>query len=994
MNLLRYAFSVAALTFLVACGGGGGNPGTSSGAPLPVVVAPEATLVLQVFNSSDVAVSNVTASGGNYVKATFKDGAGAPIAGRLVSFSVSSAIATLASTTALTNAVGEAQVGILGAMVGAATLKAQVINGTATLTASFDFAVGTTGVPVGTSIAVQLFNAANAAVSNVTYGGGNYVKATFKDAAGAPIVNRKVTFSVTSTIVTLAATTALTNTAGEAQVGVYPSVGATAGAATLQAQSVDGTTTYTGTLDFAVATNGLPISPYMVVQIFNSANVAVSNVTFGGGNYIKATFRDASNVPIVGRMVGFSLNGAGIALMSPTTALTNSLGEAQVSIAPASISTVGAATLTAQALEASSTYSASIDFAVAAANVTLGPLTLGSSSLSAGGNTSVTITAQSNSIPVAGVNVALTADCGTIANVVTTDGSGSASATYSAVKAGGSSCGGTVTLSASAVGSAAQKATLLIAAPIANAINFVSATPSQIFVKSSGAAEQSVAQFKVLDSTGVAMPNIPVIFSLTVNPGGVGLGASGATGNVTANSDALGIASVSVFSGTIPGPVEVKAALVSAPTVFTTSKNLTVASGPPSQNHFSLSVETFNIEGWNMDGSGTKLTVRVADRQGNPVPDGTVINFTAEGGQVAPSCATVRDASGHAVCSVAFISQNPRPYDGRVSVLAYAEGLKEYIDVNGNNAYDAGIDTLVDIGDAYRDDNENGQYDVGEFVIPKSGAVACAGAGGASPARANTCTGATTQATTVRQQAVLLFASSSASLTLTTAATPVSPTFVTVRVNSADHLLLPMPAGTTISATGSAPCAIGTISPSIVPNISGATGVQLGSSHSIALTECGGTTIFIKATSPSGLVTSFPYSVPTVPKVCTPPQILQGGVCVSPPAPDTTAPTFISDPSVDLITQTGFRLTAMLNEAGTGYYLLQDRTAFPTVTCPSVAALQLSGSAIDMPASSPVSVLFTGKTANNKYAICFVAKDAANNPQATVKTVPPFDTLP
>lgn len=988
MNLLRYVFSVIVLTALVACGGGGGNPGTSSGAPLPSVVAPASTFALQIFNSSNVAVANITASGGNYAKATFKDGTGAPIAGRLVSFSVNSDIATLVSATALTNSVGEAQIGILSAKVGAATLQAQVINGTGTLTASFDFAVVSTGGPVGTSIAVQLFNAANAAVSNVTYGGGNYVKATFKDAAGVPIANRKVTFSVTSNIATLAATTALTNAAGEAQVGLYPSVGAMAGAATLQAQAVDGTTTFTGTLDFAVAATGLPISPYMAVQIFNSANAAVSNVTFGGGNYVKATFKDASNVPIAGRTVSFTLNGAGIALVSPTTALTNSLGEAQVSIAPASISTVGAATLTAQALDAGSTYSVSMDFAVAAANVTLGQLTLGSSSLSAGGNTSVTITAQSNSIPVAGVNVSLTADCGTIANVVTTDGSGSASATYSAVKAGGSSCSGAVTLSASAAGSASQKATLIIAAPVANAINFVSATPSQIFVKSSGAAEQSVAQFKVLDSTGAAMPNIPVVFSLTVNPGGVGLGASGTPGNVTANSDALGIASVSVFSGTIPGPVEVKAALVSAPTVFTTSKNLTVASGPPSQNHLSLSVETFNIEGWNLDGSGTKLTVRVADRQGNPVPDGTVINFTAEGGQVAPSCATARDASGHAVCSVAFISQNPRPADGRVSVLAYAEGLKEYIDVNGNNAYDPGIDTLVDLGDAYRDDNESGQYDVGEFVIPKGGTVACAGAGGASPARANTCTGGATQATTVRQQAVILFASSSASLTLTTAATPVSPTFITVRVNSADHSLLPMPAGTTISVTGSgATCVIGTITPSIVPNISGAAGLQLGSSHSIPLTGCGGTTIFIKAASPSGLVTSFSYDVPAVP-TCTAPQTMQNGVCVSPP--DTTPPIFTSTPAIDQVVSTlptSARLTAMLNEAGTGYYKVVAGNPPPAGSVPSAAALLLTGSQIAMPANTPVSATLTGLTAGTAYTVYFVARDSAGNTQATVSTV-------
>lgn len=631
--------------------------------------------------------------------------------------------------------------------------------------------------------------------------------------------------------------------------------------------SVSGTATGTGTGTGSTGSTGgttTTAAATLVVKTFNSANAAVANVTFGGGNYVKATFKDSAGTAIANRLVTFSLNGATIAVVSSTTALTNSLGEAQVSIAPASVATVGAATISAQALDAAgSTYSASTDFAVAAANITLGTLTLGSNALSPGGNTAVTIVAQSNSVAAAGVNVSLAANCGAINPVVTTDGSGLASATYSAVKADGTSCSGTVTLSGSAVGTTVQSATLTVAAPVANAINFVSATPAQIFVKGSGATEQAIAKFKVLDSTGIAMPNIPVVFSLTVNPGGVGLGASGAVSNVTANSDAFGIASVSIFSGTIPGPVEVSAALSTALTVFTTSKNLTVASGPPSQNHFSLSVDTFNIEGQNRDGTSANLTVRVADRQGNPVPDGTVVNFTAEGGQVATSCATARVA-GIAQCSVGFISQNPRPADGRVSVLAYAEGLKEFIDVNGNNIYDAGTDTLVDIGDAYRDDNEDGTYNAGEFVIPKSGVIACSGSGGAFPSRANTCTGNASQSATVRQQVVLMFASSAAAFTVTTPATSAAISFVAIRINSVDHPLFPMPAGTTVSALAlSSACTIGTISPTVVPNTAtGSAAAQMGSIHSIGLTGCSGSTIVINATSPSGLISTFSYPIP------------------------------------------------------------------------------------------------------------------------------------
>src|SRR5665647_1361037 len=136
MKLLKYLFALVALTLLAACGGGGGNPGTPSGGG---GITAKPTLVLQVFNSGNVAVSNVTSDGGNYVKAIFKDADGAPITNRLITFSANSGLATLAKTTELTNSVGEAQVDIFptaGMTGGAATVQATALNGTAIITGS------------------------------------------------------------------------------------------------------------------------------------------------------------------------------------------------------------------------------------------------------------------------------------------------------------------------------------------------------------------------------------------------------------------------------------------------------------------------------------------------------------------------------------------------------------------------------------------------------------------------------------------------------------------------------------------------------------------------------------------------------------------------------------------------------------------------------------------------------------------------------------------
>jgi hypothetical protein len=54
-------------------------------------------------------------------------------------------------------------------------------------------------------------------------------------------------------------------------------------------------------------------------------------------------------------------------------------------------------------------------------------------------------------------------------------------------------------------------------------------------------------------------------------------------------------------------------------------------------------------------------------------------------------------------CSVRFCAGNPRPADGRVTILAYALGEESFVDSNGNNRYDAG-EPFTDLGDPFRND--------------------------------------------------------------------------------------------------------------------------------------------------------------------------------------------------------------------------------------------------------------------------------------------------
>jgi hypothetical protein len=63
-------------------------------------------------------------------------------------------------------------------------------------------------------------------------------------------------------------------------------------------------------------------------------------------------------------------------------------------------------------------------------------------------------------------------------------------------------------------------------------------------------------------------------------------------------------------------------------------------------------------------------------------------------------------------CSVTFATQNRRPADGFVTILAWLDGEEAYVDVNGNGRYDSG-EPFWDAGRLFRDDNESEAYESG-----------------------------------------------------------------------------------------------------------------------------------------------------------------------------------------------------------------------------------------------------------------------------------------
>ncbi len=448
--------------------------------------------------------------------------------------------------------------------------------------------------------------------------------------------------------------------------------------------------------------------------------------------------------------------------------------------------------------------SAPVGIAVGGAAVTLvPPLAVAQSPISAYGTSIVSIQVDINGVldTTIPIPVAFTSTCvglgkATLTSPVTTI-LGIATSTYK-----DNGCGQpTDTITASTSGQIAT-ATIHVASPATNSIQFISATPTIIGTLGAPLPQSSLVEFQVLDTQGNGKAGVLVDFTLlpAIIPGGVSLSASSAT------SDASGNVTTSVGTGTVPTPVWVLAK-VDGTSLFSESNTLTITTGMPTQNFFSLALSSFNIEGLDYDGVTSTLTVIASDRLGNPVPDGTAINFiTPVSGQILPAYCSMSSGT----CTVTYKSEGTRPANGRVTLLAYAVGEKTFIDANGNNSYDTlpFPETFYDLGDMYIDTNENGQWDPGEpyFTSPNSGTSACLTQPGGTPLPASyadvpskdgTCSGEW-GISYVRRSAVLVLSGSTAHIAPTTVhmANSCTQTFTLTLTDVNDN---PMPMATTLT---------------------------------------------------------------------------------------------------------------------------------------------------------------------------------------------------
>lgn len=488
----------------------------------------------------------------------------------------------------------------------------------------------------------------------------------------------------------------------------------------------------------------------LALALTDASGATITSIAPDRVGALQASAKDSLGNGVPNIAVTFTTTDkTGTFIPSSGTALTDAGGVAHIGLAAGT--QAGGFTVTANATVNDTAVMKTAGYSVAFPTLALSALNIAPATLSAGGNASVSVTVLNGSSPYAPpLPVSFTSPCvatgkaTTGAPVLTQNGIATASYTDKG-------CGVTDTIIASVTlggASASKTGTITVLPATAGSIKFISATTTNIALKGTGGfgrQEFSTLTFQVFDKTGNPVAGTPIDFAFSDSNAASTVG--GLTLNPTfATSAADGTVTALVSAGTIPTSVRIVASVhESSPLVTTLSNILVISTGVPDQKHFSLATETLNCEGKDIDQTCSTITATLGDHFGNPVPDGTAVNFTTEGGIIDASCVTgslppsgatpigqttnSKVGPGSGTCSVLLRASNPRVANGRVTILAYALGEEDFNDANGNNVFDAGETFINKSLDIFRDDNEDGKWNPGEPCIGPNSDGNCTTAG-------------------------------------------------------------------------------------------------------------------------------------------------------------------------------------------------------------------------------------------------------------------------
>lgn len=575
--------------------------------------------------------------------------------------------------------------------------------------------------------------------------------ATAYDASNRPIANQRINFEVD--LGELSQSSKLTDANGDALITLSNET-LSIGAGTATASFGDITTNQF----YEFVNNDTPETPSKITTNIRLNGVSVSQFKADEQVLVTSTLLDSNDAPIAGEIISFT---ADVGTLSTSTALTDFNGIASVSLTGGE--SIGAGIITATYSESESSAPTnsvnyeiiSADAIVTDSNVRIGyfdsnssfvegkiKLSVDNNTISAGGTLGLSVDlvdSEDNKISTP-TPVTFTSNCVLNNNAVIDETvfsvRGNAQATFEDNSCAGVSGTSDVIIASITVNGVTNTADadIEITGEQLGSIEFISAEPNSIVLKGTGGQgkqETSTLTFRVKSNLNNVLAQQEVSFSLDTEVGGITLSRNDGLTN------SQGLVTTQVLAGSVPTSVRVTAKAtmeVNGESIDVQSQSdiLSVNTGLPEQRSFTIGASVFNPEADLYNGEESVITARLADNFNNPVPDGTTVSFTTEGGVIEPSCTTTNGA-----CSVTWTSAEPREDDHRITILATALGHETFFDSNGNNVFDnndgeavvkgevsSGMERhialpsgFIDMSEAWRDDNENNTRDTGEAFL-------------------------------------------------------------------------------------------------------------------------------------------------------------------------------------------------------------------------------------------------------------------------------------
>jgi len=767
---------------LISCGGGGSDGGGFVGGGQTTAYTLSLTLAGDGNGTVELKSGEQTT-----LTARVTEG-GAAVSGEVISVTATGAQVEPSNLTSDAN--GEAVFTVTaGDTSGAATLTASVNGPAGTIEQSISFNVMGRTPP---ELSLKLVNLARQPLAEITPTEKGVLEVVVSGDDTAAVAKQVVTAETTIGKLIPESGTALTDDSGETYFIIEAD--GSDGAGTATASLTFGEQVIEASLNFSISSR----LPYLMdIALLDEEDEPLAVVETGETVIVSilVTSEDSGD-PIANQLVSVAAGDLGAITPTSGTTITNEAGVAQFKLAVGQ--TTGAFELSVTATFAGGSVTENLRVDVIQADRSLGYfnnagdfvdgllLINPEKELSPGGSAAITL-AVVNDVGERVTNeetITLSSNClfsgaASIDPVSPVTFIGQTTFTYTA-----SGCSGSDTLTATLESTGAEASGVItLSEVIAETIRFEAATPEIIAIRDTGSAsdlsESAAVTFQVTDIDGNPVSDSRVNFSLAQDIGGIALycqndafcqydsnaaAALGRSARASDRSDLDGIVTARVLSGFVASPVRVIAYVdlnengeQDDGEPSSSSKSLVITTGLPDQNSVSLSASVLNIEGaYEADGKQTVITVRMADKFNNPVPDGTPATFTTELGSIVGSCVTEAGA-----CSVAWTSQSPRasdtvdrysapitifenndsdtpsrygcpshlepfgpcpddigaesvnppgaPRGGRSTLLVTAIGEESFIDKNANGRYDQG-EYWTNLTEVYIDHNEDARY--------------------------------------------------------------------------------------------------------------------------------------------------------------------------------------------------------------------------------------------------------------------------------------------